>query len=196
MLFLSFPVLLCMNHHPAPGKILLMNVGAHAILCLAFSFLLCGFDATNLYGYRRPGQQRISTSHVLRRSYSVMPHACKWDPCPWIAVLILSAGSILPDPHFHLMFPAAHEQRGAFSVSLHSRWRQDALQAPPQMLQRTTGWDGCGHLPFRRHAMYYVEHQGSRWIFFSKLKNREFKLKHPKRLFDANNMLCLGAWKG
>ena len=37
-----------MNHHLALGKTLLMNVGAHAILYLAFSFLLCGFDATNL----------------------------------------------------------------------------------------------------------------------------------------------------
>ena len=28
--------LLCMNHHPAPGKILLTNVGGHAILFLSF----------------------------------------------------------------------------------------------------------------------------------------------------------------
>ena len=97
-----------MNHHPALGKILLMNVGAHAILYLAFSFPLCGFDATNLFWYRRPSQQRISTSHVLRRSYSVMPHACKWDQCPWIGLLILLADSILPDPHFLLMIPAAY----------------------------------------------------------------------------------------
>ena len=36
-------------HHPALGKILLMIVGAHAILYLVFSFQLCGFDAANPY---------------------------------------------------------------------------------------------------------------------------------------------------
>ena len=43
--------------------------------------------------------------------------------------------------------------------------------------------------PFRRHAMYDLEHQGSRWI--SKQKNREFKLKYLKRFFDADNIGCL-----
>ena len=36
------------------------------------------------------------------------------------------------------------QQRGALPASTRSRWRQDALQAPPQLLQRTAGWDGCG----------------------------------------------------
>ena len=36
-----------MNHHPGVGKILWMNMGANVILYLAFSFQLCGFDATN-----------------------------------------------------------------------------------------------------------------------------------------------------
>ena len=39
--------------------------------------------------------------------------------------------------------------------------------------------------------MYYLEHQGSHWICFSKQKNREFKLKYFKRLFDNNNIVCL-----
>ena len=40
--------------------------------------------------------------------------------------------------------------------------------------------------------MYYLEHQRSRWIcFFSKQKNRKFKLKYLKKLFDTNNILCL-----
>ena len=37
----------CMIQHLAPGKILLMFVGAHARHFLAFSFLPCGFGATN-----------------------------------------------------------------------------------------------------------------------------------------------------
>ena len=34
--------------------------------------------------------------------------------------------------------------------------------------------------PFRRSAVYYLEHQRSHWICFSKQKNREFKLKYFK----------------
>ena len=103
-----------MNHHPALGKILLINMGVHAILYLAFSFQLCGFDATNPYWYRRPSQQRISTSHVLRRSCSERPHAYKWDPCPWIGLLILLADPILPDPRFLLRFPATNNNETLF----------------------------------------------------------------------------------
>ena len=43
------------------------------------------------------------------------------------------------------------QQRGAFPASERSRWRQDALQAPPQILQHTKGWDGCG--PFLSEGM-------------------------------------------
>ena len=39
--------------------------------------------------------------------------------------------------------------------------------------------------------MYYLEHQGSRWIVFSSQKNREFKLTYLRKLFDNNNILCL-----
>ena len=40
--------------------------------------------------------------------------------------------------------------------------------------------------------MYCLEHQGSHWIsFFSKQKNREFKLKYLKKLFDNYNILRL-----
>ena len=40
--------------------------------------------------------------------------------------------------------PSGEQQRGAFPASIRSRWRQGALQAQPQILQRATGWDGCG----------------------------------------------------
>ena len=36
--------------------------------------------------------------------------------------------------------PSGEQQLGAFPASTHSRWRQDALQAQPQVLQRTEGW--------------------------------------------------------
>ena len=46
-----------------------------------------------------------------------------------------------------LLFPEVpndDQQRGALPVSTQSRWRQNTLQAPPQVLQRIAGWDGCG----------------------------------------------------
>ena len=49
--YICLAVLLCTIHHPATGKILLMNVSAHATLYLAFSFLPYGFGATNLYWF-------------------------------------------------------------------------------------------------------------------------------------------------
>ena len=39
---------------------------------------------------------------------------CKWDPCPWIGLFILLADSILPDPHFLLMIPAAYNNEVLF----------------------------------------------------------------------------------
>ena len=77
-------VLLCMNHHLALGKILSVIVGAHTSLYLAFSPRLCDFDAANLYEYREPSQQMISSSHVLRRSWQEMQHASQYYPCLWI----------------------------------------------------------------------------------------------------------------
>ena len=39
--------------------------------------------------------------------------------------------------------------------------------------------------------MCYLETRGLVGSVFSKLKNREFKLKYLKNLFDTNNILCL-----
>ena len=40
--------------------------------------------------------------------------------------------------------PSDEQQRGDLPASTRSRWSQDALQAPPQIIQRTASWDGCG----------------------------------------------------
>ena len=100
----------------APGKILLMKVGHHAILYLAFSFLPCGFGATNLYWCRRPSQQRTSISHVSRRSRSLLSLAYKLDPCPWIGLWILLPDPIFPDFRFLLRFPAANNTKVLFQL--------------------------------------------------------------------------------
>ena len=44
---------------------------------------------------------------------------------------------------------------------------------------------------FRRLAMYYLEHQGSHWISFSRQRNREAKLQYLQKLLDNNNNICL-----
>ena len=67
-------------------------------------------------------------------------------------------------PSLSAEFPIDDRQRGALPASTHSRWRQDALQPPPQVLQRVAGLDGYG--PFRRPEMCYLEHQGSHLICF------------------------------
>ena len=87
--------------------------------------------------------------------------------------------------------PSDQQQRGALPASTRSRWRQDALQAPPQILQRSTGWDGCG--PFLSEGMRCVTWNtlGLVGSVFSKQKNREFRLKYLKRLFNDSNILCL-----
>ena len=43
-----------------------------------------------------------------------------------------------------LEVPSDEQQRSVLPASTRSRCRLDALQAPPQKIQRTTGWDGCG----------------------------------------------------
>ena len=97
----------------------------------------------------------------------------------------LSSSSLSPG------VPCDEQQRGDLPASTRSRWRQDALQAPPQVLQRTTGWDGCG--PFLSEGMRCItwNTRGLVESMFSKQKNREFKLKYLKKFFDTTNILCL-----
>ena len=49
----------------------------------------------------------------------------------------------IPVLRFLLMLPAT-DYDVWFLLLERSRWRQGALHARPQILQRTTGWDGCG----------------------------------------------------
>ena len=56
-----------------------------------------------------------------------------------------------PDLRCILKFAATNNNEVLFQLPHVARWRQAALQAPPQMLQRTAGWDGCG--PFLSEGM-------------------------------------------
>ena len=152
-----------------------MNVGAHAILHTAFSFLLCDFDATNLYWYRRPSQQRISTSHVLRRSYSMMPRACKRGPCPWIGLLILLAASILLDPHFVLMIPAAYNNEAPFQF-LFITPAGDRVPFIHNLRYYNVQQGGMDvAFLFRRFSMYYMAHQWPDRICFLQTKEQRIQ---------------------
>ena len=48
------------------------------------------------------------TPHVLRHPSLEMPHAYKYDPCPWTGLEILLADPTLLDPRFLLVLSAVH----------------------------------------------------------------------------------------
>ena len=74
--------------------------------------------------------------------------------------------------------PSGEQHRGAFPASIRSRWRQGALQAQPQMLQRATGWDGCGR--FLSEGLRCITWNTRVLVgsIFSRQRSREFKLKN------------------
>ena len=95
--------------------------------------------------------QETQSSHVLRRSCSEMPQAYKWTHVLGLfnplGKFDSSRSSLPPD------VPSGEQQLRAFPASVHSHWRQDALQTQRQMLQCTTRWD-VGLL-FRRLVKYF-----------------------------------------
>ena len=69
--------------------------------------------------------------------HQVGPMSLDWPVNP-LGRFDSSRSSLPPD------VPSGVQQRGAFPVSIHSRWRQGAIHTQSQILQRTTGCDGCG----------------------------------------------------
>ena len=80
-----------------------------------------------------------STTFLFRDAtcLQVGPMSLDWPVDPF-GRFDSSRSSLPPD------VPSGEQQLRAFPASIHSRWRQDALQTQPQILQRTPGWDGCG----------------------------------------------------
>ena len=66
--------------------------------------------------------------------------------------------------------PSDEQQRSALPASTRSRWREDALQAPPQILQSTKGWDGCG--PFLSGGLRCITWNTRGLIGFFFFRNR------------------------
>ena len=62
-----------------------------------------------------------------------------------------------------------------------SRWRHGALQTQPQILQRTTGWDGCG--PFLSEGLRCItwNTRGLVGSVFSRQRRRESKIAYLKK---------------
>ena len=149
-----------MNHRPVPGKILSINMGAHAITYLAFSFQLCGLRDLDL---------TCSTTFLFSDAtcLQVGPMSLDWLVNPF-GRFDLSRSS-LP------LVLSGEQHRGAFRASIHSRWRQGALHTQPQILQRTTGWDGCG--PFLSEGLRCIT-WNTRGLVGSVLQTNEQRIQN------------------
>ena len=114
----------------------------------------------------------------------VGPMALDWPVDP-IARSDFSRPSLPPE------VPSGEQQLRAFSrfFSFPLETRCSSSTTAVITTYYRVGW--MWPLPFRRLAMYYLEHQGPGWFCFSRQRSREFKLKHLKRLFDTNNIICL-----
>ena len=121
----------------------------------------------------------------------VGPMSLEWPVDPF-ARFDLSRPSPFPED------PNNDQKRGDLPASTRSRWRQNALQAPHQVLQRNTGWDGHG--PFLADGLRCItwNTRGLIGSVFSEQKNTEFKLKYLKKLIcqQQHFMSPGGAWKG
>ena len=158
--------------------------------CLLFSALWLRCNQVSLIQETHSAKDldlTCSTTFLFRHTtcLQVGPMSLEWPVNPF-GRFDSSRSSLPPE------VPSGEQQIGAFPASSHSRWRQDALQAPPQILQRTTGWDGCG--PFLSEGFRCItwNTRGLVGSVFSRQRNREFKLKYLKRLLDNNsNIICL-----
>ena len=180
-----------MMQHLAPGKILFYECGrpCDALSCLFFSALWLQSNQSLLVQENQPVKDIDLTCFKtlpIKATICLQVGPMSLD---WLVDLFArfdySRSSLSPE------VASDEQQRGALPASTRSRWRQKTLQAPPQILQRTTGWDGCG--PFLSGGLRCItwNTRGLVGSVFSKQKNREFKLKYLKRLFDTNNILCL-----
>ena len=133
-----------MTQHLAPGKILFMHVSAPCdpLSCLLFSdlWLRCNQSIWVQETQSAKDTDMTCPKWLLIKATTrlqVGPMSLDWPVDPF-ARFDFSRSSLSPE------VPSDEQQRGALPASTRSCWRQDAFQAQPQVLQRTTGWDGCG----------------------------------------------------
>ena len=118
-----------------------MNMDAPVILYLALSLQLCGFSRANLFLVQetQPAQDIDLTCF---KTFPIKAATClqvgamslDWpvDPC---ARFDHSRSSL----SLSLEVPSDDQRRDTLPASRRSRWKQNTLQAPPQVLQRITG---------------------------------------------------------
>ena len=129
-----------MNLHPTPGRILLGDCGrpCDPLSCLLFSalWLRC---SQSLLVQVTPSAKDVDLTCSLTFLFRdatclpVGPMSLEWLVNPF-GRSDLSGPSLPPD------VSSGEQQRVALPASERSRWRQGALHAQPQILQRSTGW--------------------------------------------------------
>ena len=120
----------------------------------------------------------------------VGPMSLDWPVDPF-ARFDLSRPSLFPE------VPNDDQQRGDLPASTRSRWRQNALQAPPKVLQRITGWDGHG--PFLAEGLRCVTWitRGSHWICFLQAEEQGSQAQIPQKvIYQQQHCMSPGStWK-
>ena len=89
--------------------------------------------------------------------FPVEPMSLDW-------LLDLSARFDLSCSSFSLGVPSDEQQRGDLPASTRSRWRQGCSSNTTADFAAYCRLGWMCSLPFRRHTVYYLEHQRSRWI--------------------------------
>ena len=113
----------------------------------------------------------------------VGPMSLEWPVDPF-ARCDLSRPSLFPE------VPNNDQQRGALPASTRSHWRQNALQAPPQVLQRITGWDGHG--PFLAEGLQCITWNTRVSLDLFSLSRRPVNSSsNTSNFFKDNNIVCL-----
>ena len=87
--------------------------------------------------------------------------------------------------------PSDDQQRGANPASTRSRWRQNTLQAPPQVLQRIAGWDGCALSSPEVCGVLLGTPGVSLDLFSLSRKAGNSSSNTSKSYFSNNNIICL-----
>ena len=157
-----------------------MNAGAHVdtLSCLLFSAIWLRCNQSLLAHKTQSAKDTdIDLFQDAPTCLQVGPMSMDWLVDPF-ARSDFSRSSLPPE------VPSGEQQQGAFPVSTFSRWRQDALQ---------TLWP----FPFRRPAMYYLEHQRSRWIDFFHTQEQRVKTQiFQEALCHQQHLMSPGsAWK-
>ena len=93
--------------------------------------------------------------------------------------------------------PSDGLRRVALPGSERSRWRQGTLQAQPQILQRTVGWDGCG--PFLSEGLRCItwNTRGLVGSVFSRQRHREVQTQLSQKTSgpQQHNLFPRSTWK-